>query len=379
MSNRMFRKLVAISTGAVPGLALAPLARAEWEVNMPRGVTAISQEVYGLHMLIFGICCVIAVIVFGAMIYSIIYHRKSKGAVSAEFHDNTTIEVIWTIIPFLILIAMAIPATKVLLAMEDTSNSDMSIKVTGYQWKWHYDYLGEDISFFSNISTPDASNLSTNASVKKDDTYLLDVDNRLVIPVDTKVRLLFTSNDVIHAWWVQAFGVKKDAIPGYINESWVNVPEPGVYRGKCAELCGKNHGFMPVVVEAKSKEDYAAWVSGQKVAAAEAAASAEKTWTKAELMSHGEKVYATACGACHQANGEGLPNVFPGLKGSAIATGDIAKHIDVVVNGVSGTAMAAYGPQMNDADLAAVITYERNAWGNDTGDVVQPSNIKAAR
>ena len=354
-------------------------ALAAYQMNLPPGVTTFSQGAYDIHTMVMWICVVIGAIVFGAMIYSIINHRKSKGAVSAEFHDNTAIEIIWTVIPFLILIAMAIPATKVLLAMEDTSNSDMSIKVTGYQWKWHYDYLGEDISFFSNISTPDAANLSTNASVKKDDTYLLDVDNRLVIPEDTKVRLLFTSNDVIHAWWVQAFGVKKDAIPGFINESWVNVPDPGVYRGKCAELCGKNHGFMPIVVEVKTKEDYAAWVSGQKTAAAEAAASAEKTWTRADLMSHGQKVYATACAACHQANGEGLPNVFPGLKGSAVAIGDIAKHLSVVINGVTGTAMAAYGPQMNDADLAAVITYERNAWGNDTGDVVQPSDIKAAR
>jgi cytochrome c oxidase subunit 2 len=354
-------------------------ALAAMQMNLSPGVTTFSQGAYDIHTMVMWICVVIGAVVFGAMIYSIINHRKSKGAVSAEFHDNTAVEIIWTVIPFLILIAMAIPATKVLLAMEDTSNSDMSIKVTGYQWKWHYDYLGEDINFFSNISTPDAANLSTNASVKKDETYLLDVDNKMVIPVDTKVRLLFTSSDVIHAWWVPAFGVKKDAIPGYINESWIDVPTPGIYRGKCAELCGKNHGFMPVVVEAKSKEDYVAWVSSQKTAAAEAAASAEKTWSKADLMSHGEKVYATTCGACHQANGEGLPNVFPGLKGSAIATGDIAKHIDVVLNGTSGTAMQAFGAQLNDADLAAVITYERNAWGNDTGDVVQPSDIKAAR
>ena len=358
----------------ISGQSLAAL-----QMNLSPGVTTFSQGAYEIHTLVMWICVVIGAIVFGAMTYSIIYHRKSKGAVSAEFHDNTTIEIVWTIIPFLILIGMAIPATKVLLAMEDTSNSDMSIKVTGYQWKWHYDYLGEDVSFFSNISTPDAANLATNASVEKDEKYLLDVDNHMVIPANKKVRLLFTSNDVIHSWWVNAFGLKKDAIPGFINEGWINVPTPGVYRGKCAELCGKNHGFMPVVVEVKSEEDYVAWLSSQKAEAAEAAASAEKTWTRAELMSHGEKVYTTACAACHQANGEGLPNVFPGLKGSAVAIGDIAKHFDVVINGVTGTAMAAYGPQMNDADLAAVITYERNAWGNDTGDVVQPADVKAAR
>jgi cytochrome c oxidase subunit 2 len=363
------------------GLMLASgLSMADYQLNMSPGVTSFSQGAYEIHTMVMWICVVIGIIVFGAMIYSLINHRKSKGAVPADFHDNTTIEVIWTIIPFLILIAMAIPATKVLLAMEDTSNYDMSIKVTGYQWKWHYDYLDEDISFFSNISTPDAANLATSASVEKDEeTYLLDVDNRVVIPVNKKIRLLFTANDVIHSWWVPEFGVKKDTIPGYINESWINVPEPGVYRGKCAELCGKNHGFMPIVVEAKTEEDYIAWVQEQKAAAEEAAASASKTWTMAELMSHGEKVYATSCSACHQANGEGLPPVFPGLKGSALAIGDIAAHIDIVVHGKAGTAMAAYGPQMNDADLAAVITYERNAWGNDTGDAVQPADIKAAR
>lgn len=371
----------AIRVAGFFGLMLVSgLSLADYQLNMAPGVTSFSQGAYEIHTMVMWICVVIGIVVFGAMIYSLINHRKSKGAVPADFHDNTTIEVIWTIIPFLILIAMAIPATKVLLAMEDTSNYDMSIKVTGYQWKWHYDYLDEDINFFSNISTPDAANLATSDSVVKDEeTYLLDVDNRVVIPVNKKVRLLFTSNDVIHSWWVPEFGLKKDTIPGFINEGWINVPEPGVYRGKCAELCGKNHGFMPIVVEAKSEEDYVAWVQDQKAAAAEAAASADKIWTKADLMSHGEKVYATSCSACHQANGEGLPPVFPGLKGSAIATGDIAAHIDIVVNGKAGTSMAAYGPQMNDADLAAVITYERNAWGNDTGDVVQPSNIKAVR
>jgi cytochrome c oxidase subunit 2 len=358
-------------------------ALAGYQMNLSPGVTSFSQGAYEIHTMVMWICVVIGAIVFGAMTYSIFTHRKSKGAVAANFDDNTTIEIIWTIVPFLILIAMAIPATKVLLAMEDVSNSDMSIKVTGYQWKWHYDYnVGEqaqDISFFSNISTPEALSLSTNANVTKDDKYLLDVDNRLVIPANKKVRLLFTSNDVIHAWWVPAFGVKKDTVPGFINESWVNVPEPGIYRGKCAELCGTNHGFMPIVVEVKSEEDYVAWVDSQKTAAAEVAASANKTWTKDELMAKGESVYATNCAACHQANGAGLPNVFPGLIKSPVVMGDVAKHIDVVINGVSGTAMQAFGAQLNDADLAALVTYERNAWGNNTGDVVQPADIKAAR
>ncbi len=358
-------------------------ALAGYQMNLSPGVTTFSQGAYEIHTLVLWICVVIGTVVFGAMIYSIITHRKSKGAVAATFDDNTTIEIVWTVVPFIILIAMAIPATRVLLAMEDVSNSDMSIKITGYQWKWHYDYnvgeKAEDISFFSNISTPDARSLATSMNVVKDENYLLDVDNRMVVPVNKKVRLLFTSSDVIHAWWVPAFGVKKDTIPGFINESWINVPEPGVYRGKCAELCGTNHGFMPVVVEAKSEEDYAAWVASQKTAAADVAASANKTWTKDELMAKGKTAYATNCAACHQANGEGLAGVFPGLKGSAIAIGDIARHIDVVIHGVSGTAMAAYAGQMNDVDLAAVITYERNAWGNNAGDMVQPSDIKAAR
>ena len=350
---------------------------AAYQLNMEPGVTSVSQGAYGIHQLVMWICVGIGIVVFGAMAISFIFHRKSKGAVAAKFDDHLVIEIIWTIIPMVILIAMAIPATKVLLEMEDTTNSDMSIKITGYQWKWHYDYLNEDISFFSNLSTP-RDQIENKAA--KGENYLLEVDNRLVIPANKKVRFLFTSNDVIHAWWIPAFAVKKDAIPGFINESWAKVSEPGIYRGQCAELCGKDHGFMPIVVEVKSEADYASWVKDQKLAATEAAASAEKTWTMADLMSHGEKVYNTNCMGCHQMNGEGIPAAgFPGLKGSAIATGDVAKHIDIVVKGVPGTAMQAFGAQLNDADLAALMTYERNAWGNNTGDAVQPSDIKSAR
>lgn len=356
---------------------------AGYQMDMKPGVTEFSQGAYEIHTMVMWICVVIGIVVFGAMTYSILYHRKSKGAVAATFDDNTTVEIVWTVIPFLILIAMAVPATTVLLAMEDVSNSDMSIKVTGYQWKWHYDYnvgeAAEEISFFSNITTPKSLSLATSNEVTIDGTYLQEVDNKLVIPVNKKVRLLFTANDVIHSWWVPEFGVKKDAIPGFINESWIKVAEPGIYRGKCTELCGTNHGFMPVVVEVKSEQDYATWVASQGAAAAEVAASANKTWTKDELMAKGEQVYATSCGACHQAGGEGMAGVFPALKGSAIATGDVSKHIGLVMKGVSGTAMAAYAAQMNDVDLAAVITYERNAWGNNAGDMVQPLDIKAAR
>jgi cytochrome c oxidase subunit 2 len=353
---------------------------ADYQLDMRQGVTTVSQGAYDIHALVMWISVAIAIVVFGAMTYAIINHRKSKGHEAATFDDNLKLEIVWTIIPFIILGFMAVPATKVLLDMEDVSNSDMSIKVTAYQWKWHYDYLGEDISFFSNITTPDSLTIATSGNVDVNDrNYLLDVDNRVVVPVGKKVRLLFTSNDVIHSWWVPDFAVKKDAIPGFINESWFRTDKPGVYRGQCAELCGTNHGFMPIVVEVKSEADYAAWIGIQKAAAAEAAASAEKTWSMDELMAHGEKVYTTNCVACHQSSGEGIPNVFPGLKGSPVAIGDVAKHIEVVVKGVPGTAMQAFGGQLNDADLAALVTYERNAWGNSTGDLVQPSDIKAAR
>ncbi len=369
--------------GLISLLLFSAQSMAGYQLNMKPGVTSFSQGAYEIHTMVMWICVAIGVVVFGAMLYSIINHRKSKGAVASDFHESTALELAWTIVPFLILIVMAIPATRILLDMEDVSNPDLSIKITGYQWKWNYDYnVGEnaqDISFFSNITTPDALHKSTNGGVAKDKDYLIEVDKKLVIPTNKKIRLLITSNDVIHAWWVPAFGVKKDAIPGFINESWINVPEPGIYRGKCAELCGANHGFMPVVVEAKSEADYNAWIASQKAVATAAAASANKTWTKEDLMAQGEKVYATTCAACHQASGAGIPNVFPALKGSAIATGPVAKHLNIVLHGVTGTAMQAFAGQMNDADLAAVITYERNAWGNNTGDMVQPSDVKAAR
>ena len=371
----------AIRVASFIGLMLVSMQSwAEYQLDLRPGVTSFSQGAFEIHTLVMWICVVIGFVVFGAMIYSIIMHRKSRGAEAAKFDDNLTVEIIWTVVPFIILGFMAVPATKVLLAMEDVSNSDMSIKVTGYQWKWHYDYnVGEnaqDINFFSNMSTPmeEIQNKAT-----KNENYLLEVDNVIVVPVNKKIRLLFTSNDVIHAWWVPAFGVKKDAIPGYINESWFKTDKIGTYRGQCAELCGTNHGFMPIVVEVKSEEDYLAWIDGQKQQAVAAAESATKTWTKDELMEHGKSVYATSCMACHQAGGEGLPPMFPALKDSPVAMGDVAKHIDVIVDGVPGTAMQAFGPQLNDADIAALVTYERNAWGNDTGDVVQPADIKAAR
>jgi len=364
---------------ALAGIALlahAGGAVAEWGLNLRRGVTPISQQAYDLHMLILWICVAIGVVVFGAMFISIIKHRKSKGAKPATFHESTTVEIIWTIVPFLILIGMAIPATKALIAMENTSNPDLTIKVTGYQWKWGYDYLDDGVSFMSTLTTPREQ---IENQQDKGENYLLEVDNPVVIPVDKKVRLLITANDVIHAWWVPDFGMKKDAIPGFVNDMWIKADKEGTYRGQCAELCGKDHGFMPIVVEVKNEADYQQWLVAQKAAMDADAAGADREWSMAELMERGEKVYSTNCLACHQANGEGVPGAFPGLKGSALTTGPVGAHLDIIMNGKPGTAMAAFGGQLNDIDLAAVVTYERNSWGNDIGDLIQPSEVKAAR
>ncbi|MGY8869015.1 MAG: cytochrome c oxidase subunit II [Pseudomonadales bacterium] len=347
-------------------------ARAEWALNMPRGVTEISQSVFDLHMIIFWICVAIGVVVFGVMFWSIFHHRQSRGAKAHHFHENTLVEIVWTLVPFAILIAMAIPATATLVKMYDPSDADIDIQVTGYQWKWRYQYLGEDIDFFSNTTTPLEQ---INNEEKKGENYLLEVDNPLVIPAGKKVRFLITSVDVIHSWWVPAFAVKKDAIPGFINESWTNVPEPGIYRGQCTELCGKNHGFMPIVVDVRPQAEYELWVAQQKNTKAQEIASAKQSISMEELMTKGEAVYKTSCAACHQVNGEGIANVFPGLKDSPIATGDINQHIDIVLNGKTGSAMQAFREQLSAVDLAAVITYERNAWGNNTGDKVEPAAI----
>ena len=362
----------------ISGIALSlvsTLAAAEYGLNFQKPATAIAQEVYGLHMLIMLVCVGIGVVVFGAMFWSIVMHRKSRGHKAAKFHESTTIEIIWTAIPFLILVGMAIPSTATLIKMDDTKNAELVIKVTGYQWKWKYEYMDQDISFFSSLSTP-RDQIDNKAAKGKD--YLLEVDSPIVIPVGKKVRFLLTANDVIHSWWVPQLAVKKDAIPGFINEAWTRVDEPGTFRGQCAELCGKDHGFMPIVVQAVSDDDFKKWVSVKKAEMVASAADAGKVWTKADLMEHGEKVYAT-CAACHGATGSGIPGVFPALKGSKIATGPVNGHIGIVLKGKPGTAMQAYAGQMNDADIAAVITYERNAFGNNTGDVVQPSAVKALR
>lgn len=347
-------------------------AKADWEVNMTPGVTEVSQQAYDLHMIIFWICVVIGIVVFGAMFWSIIAHRKSLGVKPATFHESTTVEIIWTAVPFAILIGMAVPATSALINVYDASESEIDIKITGYQWKWHYDYLEEGVGFFSNLSTP-ADEIYNRTD--KTDHYLLEVDEPLVVPINKKVRFLVTASDVIHSWWVPEIAVKKDAIPGFVNEAWTIIPEPGIYRGQCAELCGKDHGFMPIVVEAKTQEDYDAWMAERQLAAAKERELRDKVWTLEGLMERGEKVYATNCAACHNADGSGIPPSFPALKGSPIATGPMQEHIDIVVKGVPGTYMAAFGPQLNPVELAAVITYERNAWGNNKGDMIQPIDI----
>jgi len=354
-----------------PSLVASPMP-----LNMSKGVTDISNQVYNLHMTILYICCAIGVIVFGVMIYSMINHRKSKGAVAANFHDSTKVEIAWTLAPFIILILMAIPATQTLVAMEDSSDADITIKITGSQWKWHYSYFDQDIEFYSLLSTPRAQ---IENEEPKGEYYLLEVDKPLVLPINKKVRFLMTSEDVIHSWWVPAFAVKKDANPGFINEAWVRVDKPGIYRGQCAELCGKDHGFMPIVVEVLTEQEFDVWVKDQQnqvtVAEVEAEASLSATLSHEALMTQGERVYLSRCAACHQPNGMGLPGVFPGLKGSPIVSGPLFAHIEMVINGQAGTAMQAFGKQLTAQEIAAVITFERNAWGNDTGDTIQAIHI----
>lgn len=369
----------------LPGLLSSALmlisthASAAWELNMPVGITDISRETYSLHMLIAIICAFIGVVVYGVLILSLVKYRKSKGAKSASFHENTTIEIIWTVIPIIILVAMAIPSTGVLRQIYDASESELDIMITGYQWRWQYSYLedeGEEVSYFSNLATTDDQIAGL---VEKSENYLLEVDEPMVIPVNTKVRFLLTSADVIHSWWVPDFAVKKDAIPGFVNEAWVIAEETGTFRGQCTELCGQEHGFMPIVVEVVEQAEFDAWYSERQEAAAAVAELTGQDWNLEQLVAQGETVYRTFCMACHQENGQGLPPAFPALTGSAIAVGPIEDHIDIVLNGSPGTAMGAFGAQLNPVDLAAVITYERNALGNSVGDLVTPVEILQAQ
>ena len=371
-------RAVTITSLALPDIAVAN-GEAKFTFQTPQ--TIVAHQIHDLHAIVLGICILIAVVVFGLMFYAVVRHRRSVGHQAKQFDNNKPAQILWTLIPCLVVVGMAFPATRTVFAMKDTANPDMTIKVTGYQWKWRYDYLGENVSFYSDLSTP-RDQIENQAP--KGENYLLEVDNPMVVPVGKKVRILVTANDVIHSWWVPAFGVKQDAIPGFVRDSWFKVDTPGVYRGQCAELCGKEHGFMPIVVEALPEEKYRTWLADRqaknKAATAAASAAADKTYTLDELKSEGEKVYGRSCVACHQANGQGVPGAFPALAHGPITTGPIAGHIDIVVNGSKkNPAMAAWKGQLSDMELAAVITYERNAFGNTMGDMVQPKEIAAAK
>jgi cytochrome c oxidase subunit 2 len=364
------RAALAALLSGVAGSAVAVQSK----FNLAPPMTPIASEIYSLHNMMLIICTAIFVAVFSVMFYSIWKHRKSKGAVAANWHENTTVEIVWTVIPFIIVIVMALPATKTVVAMKDTSNAELTIKVTGSQWKWGYDYLrgeGEGISFLSQLTTPAAQIEGREA---KTPTYLLEVDNPLVVPVNKKVRVITTANDVIHAWWMPAFGVKQDAIPGFARDTWFRADQIGTFRGQCAELCGKDHAFMPIVVQVVSAEDYSKWVSGKKQQMAALADDPNKTWTRPELMARGEKVYQANCQVCHQASGQGVQGAFPALAGSKV----VASKGDQIALLLSGKNAMPSWKALSDVELAAVSTYTKNSWGNSAGDV-QPAEIKAAR
>lgn len=359
-----------------------------WQMNMYQGVTPIGHAMYDLHMIAIYVCAAIGIVVYGVMVYAIWKHRKSKGHQAAHFHENLKLEIIWTLIPFLILVGLAVPATRVLIQMDNTKDSDITVKIVGSQWKWQYQYLNEGISFYSNLATPYEQ---IQNKVPKGQWYLLEVDKPLVLPVHKKIRFLVTSQDVIHSWWVPELGVKRDAIPGFMYESWAWIEKPGTYRGQCTELCGINHGFMPIVVQAVEEDAYQQWLASQKPVTAPSVPEAKNTPTgssqptpaamsQEQLMKLGKQKYRQACMVCHAANGRGMPPVYPALKGSSVSIGKpISRHINVVLHGVAGSAMQGYHDQLTDQEIAAIVTYERNAWGNNTNDVVQPADVAKVR
>ena len=357
------------------------ILHAAWGLNMTQGATPISHDVYNMHMTSLYVCTVIGFLVFGMMFWSIFHHRKSKGVKPAKFSHSTTVEIIWTLIPFIIIVSLAIPATKLLARMDDTSKSEITIKATGYQWKWKYDYINEDLTIYSNLATDsvEASQRNSGIDPKTTDNYLRNTDTALVLPVGKKIRIMTTASDVIHAWWVPDLGWKRDAIPGFINDNWTVINKEGVYRGQCAEICGKGHGYMPIVVKAVPEKEYLAWVQETKLALKSKKDSGDKELSMDELKSKGEAVYKANCLACHQANGQGIKGVFPALDGSPLATvkDRIPEHIHQVIYGKNN--MPAFGEQLSDTDIAAVVTYERNVWGNKTGDIIQPKDVAAGR
>jgi cytochrome c oxidase subunit 2 len=375
-------KLKALFNKLVSLFVLFPLAaHAEWGLNLRQGATEISQKVYDLHMFTLWIMVVIGIVVFGLIFWSIFYHRKSRGVKPAKFSHSTTVEIIWTAIPIIIIVSLAVPATKLLIAMHDTSGSQVTLKATGHQWKWQYDYLDEGLTLFSNLDqkSQEIRQLKSGLNPQDHENYLLDVDQPIVLPVNTKVRILTTSNDVNHAWWVPDLGWKRDAIPGFTNDNWAIIEKEGTYRGQCAELCGKDHGFMPIVVKAVPMDEYKIWVAEMKAAQDAKKNTANIVLTKEELMTQGEAVYKKVCLACHQANGQGVQGVFPALAGSAIAIDPANRlgHIHRIIYGKN--LMPAFGEQLSDVEIAAVTTYERNAWGNNTGDEIQAKEVSEAR
>ena len=376
----MFKKINNLSKSAYTALLMLSLypskVFSDWDaLNMREGVTQVSRDVFELHMLIFYICVAIGAVVFSVMFYSLFRYTKKRNPNPSTFHESTKLEIAWTVVPFLILIAMAVPASKTLTEIYDDEEGEINIQVVGYQWKWEYKYLEDDINFFSNLSTDQDEIYNL---VPKGENYLLEVDEPLIIPVDTRVRFLITANDVIHSWWVPDFAIKQDAIPGFINTAWTRAEETGIYRGNCTELCGKNHGFMPVVVKVVEKDEYNDWVLAKKEEAIKLAELTEKEWSLAELSERGEGVYQKNCVACHQMNGEGLPPIFPALAGSDIVMFDKNRNVEILMEGVQGAAMQSFANQLSEVDMAAVITYTRQAWGNaENGDgaYVVPSDI----
>jgi cytochrome c oxidase subunit 2 len=382
MKSRKSARSIATWAVAILGIAYSGLTLAlEWNLR-PAG-SKLAADIHSLHEYVMLLCTVIFIGVFSFMFWSVYAHRKSKGHKAAQFHENTTIEILWTVIPAIILVGIAWPTTRTVVAQKDTSNPDLTIKVTGYQWKWGYDYVkgeGEGISFISTLAT---TRDQIEGKAPKGENYLLEVDNELVVPVGKKVRMLTTAADVIHSWWVPAFGAKQDAIPGFIRDLWFRAEQTGTFRSQCVELCGKEHGFMPIVVRVVSADEYSKWVGERMKLAAAAADDPNKQYTLDELKKRGEQVYAKNCIACHQPTGKGLPPAFPPLDGSKVVNGPKENQIATVLNGVvrngTPTAMVAFGKQLNDTELAAVITFTRNNWGNKTGEAIQPAEVKALR
>jgi cytochrome c oxidase subunit 2 len=385
--KKLRRKLLPLA-----GMILPSAAKAEYSFNFPEPVTPIARETLHIHNEFMLVITVLFVVVFAIMIYSMIKHRKSSGHEPAKFTGPTgALQWFWALIPFAILlfidfVLMGIPAVEAIVNMEDTKNrADMVLKITGMQWKWQYEYPEAGVKYISTLATPreQIANAET-----KGENYLLEVDKPVVLPVGKKIRILLTSTDVIHTWWVPQFGVKRDAVPGFLRETWVLIEKPGIYRGQCAELCGKDHGFMPVVVHAVPEPEFLAWLETQKAEAKAAAGGADRTWSRDELMAKGKETYDKICAACHQPNGQGLPPAFPALAGSKLVNGPLLgmdgkiipdSHVDRVLNGKAGTAMQAFRNSLSDVEIAAIITYERNSLGNRKGDMIQPAQIKALR